>query len=291
MKSMTGFGRGDAARDGRKVAVECKSVNNRYLDCAVKLPRSLNFLEEDVKAAAGRYLSRGHLEVFIRYENVRSDAKTVIVDEALLSAYKAAIARVREETGWDAQMDASVVLKMPDVLRVEEAAEDEDEVRCLVIEAAETALAKLAEMREREGRRMGDDIAEKLAELEKCVIAAQERSPEVVRAHGEALQARIKEYLDTIPLDEAKLANELAFFTDKAAVDEEMARLHSHIAAMREFLASDVPVGRQMDFLTQELNREVNTLCSKANDGEMTRIGLAMKNIVEKIREQVQNIE
>lgn len=291
MKSMTGFGRGEVSRDGRTVSVEMKSVNNRYLDLSVRLPRSLNALEEAVKAAVSARVSRGHVDLFIRYENTRGDAKTVTVDEALLAAYRKALSEVERQTGWVREMDPAVALKLPDVLRVEEAPEDEEAVKPLLLEALGLALDQLTDMRAREGQRLAADIGEKLDELSRCVEAAKARSPLVVSAHAEALRARIAELLAEIPIDEARMANEIAFYTDKAAVDEEMTRLASHIAQMREYLATDAPVGRQMDFLTQELNREVNTLCSKSNDTEMTRIGLEGKNIVEKIREQVQNIE
>jgi len=288
---MTGFGRGEISRDGRTVSVEMKSVNNRYLDLSVRLPHSMNPLEEAVKSAVSSRIARGHVDVFIRYQNTRSDAKSITIDKALLDAYRHAFSEVELQTGWNGEMEPSVALKLPDVLRVEEAPEDEEALKALLLEALNTAIDQLIDMRTREGARMASDIGEKLDELAQCVDAAKERSPQVVQAHADALRSRIQELLAEIPIDEARMANEIAIYVDKAAVDEEMARLESHITQMREYLGSDVPVGRQMDFLTQELNREVNTLCSKANDAEMTRIGLAGKNIVEKIREQVQNIE
>ncbi len=291
MKSMTGFGRGEISRDGRTVSVEMKSVNNRYLDLSVRLPHSLSALEEAVKTAVSSRISRGHVDIFVRYENTRSDARSVKVDAALLEAYRSAFSEVARRTGWNGEIDPSVVIGLPDVLRTEEAPEDEDALKALLLEAVGSALDRLTEMRAREGERLASDISGKLDELSGCVEAAKARSPEVVSAHAEALRARIRELLAEIPIDEARMANEIAIYTDKAAVDEEMTRLASHIAQMREYLTLDAPVGRQMDFLTQELNREVNTLCSKANDAEMTRIGLAGKNTVEKIREQVQNIE
>lgn len=291
MRSMTGFGRGEVTRDGRTLSIECKSVNNRYLDVAVRTPRSLSFLEEILKSAAGRWTARGHMDIFVRYENSRSDAKTIRVDEGLLMAYADALERVSRATGWKNDLSSEMAARLPDVFSVQEAAEDEDALARLAEEVADKALSQLCAMREREGERMKEDILGRLAELEEAVDQSKARAPAAVEAHQQALTERIRELLGETPLDETRLLNEIAFFSDKAAVDEETARLYSHIAQMRELMEDEKPVGRQMDFLTQELNREVNTLCSKANDMEMTKIGLSMKNTVEKIREQVQNIE
>jgi len=291
MRSMTGFGRGEATRDGRTVSIECKSVNNRYLDISVRTPRSLSFLEEALKNAVGRFTARGHMDVFVRYDNARGDAKTVRVDEGLLSAYAEALERVSRATGWKGDIPSELAARLPDVFTVQEAAEDEEALTRIAQDAVEAALSQLTGMRAREGERMKADILGRLVELEEAVDQAKVRAPAAIEAHRLALTERIREILGETPLDEARLLNEIAFFSDKAAVDEETARLFSHIAQMRELMEDEKPVGRQMDFLTQELNREVNTLCSKANDMEMTRIGLSMKNTVEKIREQVQNIE
>lgn len=293
MYSMTGFGRCELELDGRKISLELKSVNHRYLDINVRLPRSISYIEEVVKGALKERLNRGHVDVYIYYQNLRDDSKEVTVDEALLKSYHDVLQKIHAETGAANDISATSLARMPDVLSVQNVDEDEEAVIELTKTAVHKALDGLIAMREREGIKMAEDIMEKAAAMEKLVAVVSERSPLVVTEYRDKLRARIADLMkdSTATLDENKLANEVTFFADRCSIAEEITRLNCHLEQLEQILKEEGAIGRRLDFLVQEMNREVNTICSKANDITITNAGLKLKNEVEKIREQVQNLE
>ena len=291
MYSMTGYGKGAASGDGREITVELKSVNHRYLDVGMRLPRHLSFLEDGVRSALGTRLSRGHVDVFINYRNLRSDARAVEIDMPLLSAFVTAARSANESLLLNDDLSLSNALRLPDVTNIREADEDTDAVLSLLQSAMDSAIDVLLAMREQEGERMRaylSDCADTVLSLTERIAS---RAPIVVEEYRSKLDERIQSLLGTVEVDRTRLATEVAIFADKASIDEEISRLHSHIAQMRTLLEADEPVGRKLDFVVQEMNREFNTIGSKANDGELTTLVLSGKAEIEKIREQVQNIE
>jgi len=289
--SMTGFGRCELEENGRRITVELKSVNNRYLDANIRMPRVLNLLEEAVRSRIKERLARGRVDVFIHYENLREDSKTAQVDVALLRGYMKALEVIGEESSLANNVTLADLMRLPELVTLTTASEDMDAVTDLLNRALDGALDQMVEMRTIEGAKMQADIEEKLASVESTLEKVYERAPQVAEEYRARLAARLEELLGNIPLDEARLANEAAIFSDRCSIAEELARLTSHIAHTRLILEEKEPVGRKLDFIVQEFNREVNTICSKANDLVVTNCGLTMKNDIEKIREQVQNIE
>lgn len=289
-QSMTGYGRCTLAQDGREVTIELKSVNHRFLDLAFRMPRSFAFLENDMRAHISNKLARGHVDIFVTYKNSRDDARKVTLDSALLGEYLTTL----RQGGIDHMLDDNLrlrdVLSMQDVLTVEEADEDQQALSALTLSALDTALDSLCAMRRREGEAMRGDVETRLDTLERTAHAIDERAPQWLEEYRQRLRARIEEICQ-MQLDEARLTQEVALAADKAAVDEETVRLHSHIAQMRDLLKQSEPAGRKLDFLVQEMNREVNTTGSKSSDLILTGMVVDAKAELEKIREQIQNIE
>ena len=291
MRSMTGYGRASLERDGRELTLELKTVNHRFLDLNIRLPRALLFLEDGLRKGLNARLSRGHVDVFINYRNVREDAREVTLDGALLKAY----ARAMDEAallvpGVKDDRALTRLVSMPDVLTVAERSEDQESVTALCADALNLACDALEQMREREGESIGRDLAAKVDNLERIAGEIAGRAPGVVKDYQQRLNERIAELLQSPP-DPQRLAQEVAIFADRAAIDEELVRLSSHFAQFRHLLAASEPVGRKLDFLVQEMNREVNTIGSKASDLEIGKRVVEAKAEIEKIREQVQNIE
>lgn len=289
-QSMTGYGRCTLAQDGREVTIELKSVNHRFLDLAFRMPRSFVFLENDMRAHISNKLARGHVDIFVTYKNSRDDARKVTLDSALLGEYLTTL----RQGGIDHMLDDNLrlrdVLSMQDVLTVEEADEDQQALSALTMSALDTALDSLCAMRRREGEAMRGDVETRLDTLERTAHAIDERAPQWLEEYRQRLRARIEEICQ-MQLDEARLTQEVALVADKAAVDEETVRLRSHIAQMRDLLKQSEPAGRKLDFLVQEMNREVNTTGSKSSDLILTGMVVDAKAELEKIREQIQNIE
>ena len=289
-QSMTGYGRCTLAQDGREVTIELKSVNHRFLDLAFRMPRSFAFLENDMRAHISNKLARGHVDIFVTYKNSRDDARKVTLDSALLGEYLTTL----RQGGIDHMLDDNLrlrdVLSMQDVLTVEEADEDQQALSALPLSALDTALDSLCAMRRREGEAMRGDVETRLDTLERTAHAIDERAPQWLEEYRQRLRARIEEICQ-MQLDEARLTQEVALAADKAAVDEETVRLRSHIAQMRDLLKQSEPAGRKLDFLVQEMNREVNTTGSKSSDLILTGMVVDAKAELEKIREQIQNIE
>ena len=289
-QSMTGYGRCTLAQDGREVTIELKSVNHRFLDLAFRMPRSFAILENDMRAHISNKLARGHVDIFVTYKNSRDDARKVTLDSALLGEYLTTL----RQGGIDHMLDDNLrlrdVLSMQDVLTVEEADEDQQALSALTLSALDTALDSLCAMRRREGEAMRGDVETRLDTLERTAHAIDERAPQWLEEYRQRLRARIEEICQ-MQLDEARLTQEVALAADKAAVDEETVRLRSHIAQMRDLLKQSEPAGRKLDFLVQEMNREVNTTGSKSSDLILTGMVVDAKAELEKIREQIQNIE
>ena len=291
MYSMTGYGRGTASLDGRELTIELKSVNNRFLDIGMKLPRQLSFLEDTLRKLLNDGLNRGHVDVFVNYRNLRSDAKTVRVDEALLKAYLTSARESAKALDLVDDLTLSRALTLPDVTTILPADEDQQALLELGRSVMTEAITNLKDMRRKEGERLKLDFSARMDTMTGYAQSIERRAPAVVEEYRAKLTARIEELLGETEVDRARLATEVAIFADRAAIDEEIVRLNTHLIHFRELLEADEPVGRKMDFLVQEMNRECNTIGSKANDAELTSIVLLCKAEIEKLREQIQNIE
>ncbi len=291
MHSMTGYGRMSVERDGRQLTVELKSVNHRFLDLSFRMPRSFNFLEDSARKLIGEYLSRGHVDLFATYRNTREDSRRVEADQALLAAYMTALDNIAETTGLADDRTLSLATRLPDVLTVAEAEEDQDALRELMREALTGALEQMQAMRAKEGEALKSDISSRIDTLEKMTGEIEARYPETVAEYQQKLKARVEELLGGAAMDEQRLMQEVAVMADRSAIAEETVRLHSHFAQVRGFMEAGEPVGRKLDFIVQELNREVNTISSKSQDVPITRLVVEAKAEIEKIREQVQNVE
>ena len=289
--SMTGFGRAGAAADGREVTVELKSVNHRYLDLSFRMPRSVSFLEDALRARLGELLSRGHVDLYLDYKNNRGEAGCVVVDERLLGAYLEAARAAAATYGLVDDITLSAAMRLPDVFDVKKAEEDRESVTALALTALADAAAQLKKTRAEEGARLARDLAQRLDTIEQLAAAIALRAPEVVADYRARLEERVAAVLASVEVDRQRLATEVALFADRASIDEELVRLKSHIVQMRGLLNSEDAVGRRLDFVVQELNREFNTIGSKANDAEISQNVILGKAEIEKIREQVQNIE
>lgn len=287
---MTGYGRCQIEEDGREMTVEIKSVNHRFLDISCRLPRHLSFLDDAVRKGVGAGLARGHVDVFVSYVNHREDAREVVVDTALAAAYANAFEALAAKLGKENNLSVVDYSRLPDVLRVEEREEDQNVVRALFERALGGAIDSLSRMREDEGTSMRLDILEKLDNIEGIRNQIAERAPLVVTEYRDKLHQRIAQ-LAQGEIDEMRLITEVAIFADRAAIDEELVRLVSHIAQIRAAAQLKEPVGRKLDFLVQELNREINTIGSKAGDSAIAQLVVQAKGEIEKLREQVQNIE
>lgn len=289
--SMTGFGRATAEEDGRKLTVELKSVNHRYLDLSFRMSKHIAFVEDALRAYIGSQISRGHLEVTVSYRNYRNDARIVTVDTALLAAYLCSARAACSELDISDDLTLSSALRLPDVTTITEEDEDREAVTRLALIAIENALCELKSMRKAEGARLSDSLEHCIKNVEQIEKVIEDRSPAVVEEYREKLQDRIAMLLGDVKLDEARLAVEVAIFADKASIHEEIDRIKSHIKEFYGMLLSSVPVGRRLDFLVQELNREFNTIGSKANDSGIAANVIMAKAEIEKLREQIQNIE
>lgn len=291
IKSMTGYGRAQAAVDGLNITVELKSVNNRYFDFSSRIPRNYGFLEEKLKKLFMASLSRGKLECYVTVEALEESDTVIEVNKPLLKSYLDAYKTIEEEFGIENDIEVSDVVKVPDVLLVRKQAADEEKIWNAVSEVASQALDSFIAMRLAEGERLAEDISSRLDLILENVAFVEQRSPETVKEYNEKLIARINELIADAHIDEQRILTEAAIFADKVAVAEETVRLRSHIDQMRLFLKAEEAIGKKMDFLVQEMNREANTIGSKASDVEIAGKVVNIKAEIEKIREQVQNIE
>ena len=291
IRSMTGFGRDHRIIDGREYLIEIRSVNSRYYEFNAKLPRQYMFLEEKLKSLVKAGISRGKVEVSLSIYNIGTSETSVTVNEGVVENYLNVLRAAGEKFGLTDDLTVSTIFRMTDAFSVVRAEADEDKIWAAVKETAEAALAKFIAMRETEGAKMKDDILEKLSNIEKMTEKVCEYAPETVTAYRERLFAKMQEILENKQIDEQRILLEAGIYAEKIAVDEETVRLKSHFVQFRDMMNSDEPIGRKLDFLVQEINREVNTTGSKAQDLRVTRLVVDMKSEIEKIREQIQNIE
>lgn len=291
IKSMTGFGRGHEVLNGRDITVEIRAVNHRYYEFSCRIPRSMGFAEEKLKKLLAGSISRGKVEVSVLVYNTSVNDEKVTVNKEVIREYIEALRSVRDEFSLSDDLSLSTVLKMPDAFTVVKEDVDEEQLWADVKQVTEQALARFIAMREAEGERMKADFLSRLDAIEGWVGVIESRSPKLVEEYRKRLFDKMSEVLEGKSIDEGRILLEAGIFSEKTAVDEETVRLRSHIAQFRAMLESEEPVGRKLDFLVQEMNRETNTIGSKVQDIEVTKIVVDQKSEIEKIREQVQNIE
>ena len=289
MNSMTGYGKGVAESAGRKVGVEIKSVNHRFLDMNIKLPRTLGFAEDIIRSEVKGAIARGHLDIYVNYE--RESGGKISMDEQLARDYCTMAAKAAMKFSITNDLSVSALFRMPEVVVVKEEDEDEEAVGKLVEQAVREALNGLSVMRAKEGEMLMRDFSEKLANISAFVDEVEKLAPVTVEEHKNRMRERITEMLGDVAFDEARLMNEAAFFADKVAVDEEIARLRSHIAHFGDICRAEGALGKKLDFIVQEMNRETNTIGSKCSDSKIAQCVISAKCEIEKVREQVQNVE
>ena len=291
IKSMTGFGRAEAVSRERKVSVELKSVNHRYLDLNIKMPKRLSYFEGEIRNVMKTYIRRGKVDVFITYEDYTMGGMALKYNAELAKEYLGYLNQMSEELGIENDIRVSTLSRYPDVFTMEEQAPDEEELWYFLEGPLHEACRIFVETRQREGANLKQDLLGKLDGLEAKVDIVEKRSPEVVKAYREKLEAKMHELLEDNQIDDSRIAAEVILFSDKICNDEETVRLRSHIHGMRKILDENEGVGRKMDFMAQEMNREANTILSKSNDLIVSNAAIDLKTEIEKIREQIQNIE
>ena len=291
IKSMTGFGRAEVITKEQKITVELKSVNHRYLDLSIKMPRKLVFLEGAIRNLMKTYMQRGKVDVFITYEDYTLSCGALKYNKELAGEYLAYIRQMAEEFGLENDVKAGALSRYPDVLTMEEQSVDEDALWAVLEAPLREACEKFAQSRAREGENLKNDLIAKLDALDEKVSQVEARSPEVVDSYREKLEAKVHELLEDSQIEDSRIAAEVVLFSDKICNDEETVRLHSHIQGMKKMLEEKEGIGRKLDFMAQEMNREANTILSKSSDLIISNIAIDLKTEIEKIREQVQNVE
>ena len=288
---MTGYGRAQGTFSGGEISVEIKSVNNRYLDCGVKLPRVYAFIEDSVKALVQKHISRGKVDVFITINSSGADNVKISVNGPVVEGYLKALKQIASDYGVVDDISVNTLTRFNDVFLVEKQEEDEDEVKNAILGVVTEALEAFGAMREKEGNALKENLLQKADDILALVAQVEERSPVTVEAYRARLLAKMQEVLENTKIDEARIVQEAAIYADKVAVDEETVRLRSHVDQLKSMLAEGGVIGRKLDFLMQEMNREANTIGSKGNDVQQARTVVNIKSELEKIREQIQNIE
>lgn len=291
IQSMTGFGRGEAANEKYKVTIEMKSVNHRYLDLSVRLPRKLNFYEPAIRNQVKEFAKRGKIDIFVSIEQLQENAESIQYNPQIAAAYLSGISQMADEFSIDGTIQAYQLARFPDVFTKAEEDDNEEEWIPIVTQALRDACEKFAESRRIEGEKLAKDLSEKLDHISDLVDKIETRSPQIVEEYRKKITEKVEQLLGDTQIDENLLATEVVMFSDKICVDEEMVRLRTHVEHVKETLAVGENIGRKLDFLIQEMNREANTTLSKANDSEVSEYGIDLKTEIEKIREQIQNIE
>lgn len=291
IKSMTGFGRFETVTDEYKISVEMKAVNHRYLDLSIKMPKKFNFFEAGIRNLLKKYIQRGKVDVFITYEDYTETKVCLKYNSALAAEYMDYFARMEEQFHIPNDVTVSALSKCPEVLTMEEVPEDEEHMWKLLSETIEEAARRFVDTRVTEGEHLKTDLMGKLEYMTGLVEFIEERSPRIIEEYRAKLEDKVKELLATAAIDEARIATEVTIFADKICVDEETVRLRSHIENTKAELSAGGSIGRKLDFIAQEMNREANTILSKANDLEVSDKAIALKTEIEKVREQIQNIE
>ena len=288
---MTGFGRCEVSEGDRKITVEMKSVNHRYLDVSMKMPKKLNYFDSVIRGILKGYIQRGKVDVYVTYEDLSESNVALAYNAKIAAQYVDYFHQMEEQFGLKNDMQVSVLARCPEVLVMEEQKEDEEEMCHLLEEAVHGACRRFVETRIREGEALRSDLLEKLDEMLETVAYIEERSPQILAEYRQKLEMKVKELFADAQIDESRLATEVTIFADKICVDEEIVRLRSHVEAMKAALENEEGVGRKLDFIAQEMNREANTTLSKANDLEISNRAIDLKTAIEKVREQIQNIE
>lgn len=291
IQSMTGFGRGEAANEKYKVTIEMKSVNHRYLDLSIRLPRKLNFYEPAIRNQVKEFAKRGKIDIFVSMEQLQENAESIQYNPQIAAAYLSGISQMADEFSIDGTIQAYQLARFPDVFTKAEEDDNEEEWIPIVTQALRDACEKFAESRRIEGEKLAKDLSEKLDHISDLVDKIETRSPQIVEEYRKKITEKVEQLLGDTQIDENLLATEIVMFSDKICVDEEMVRLRTHVEHVKETLAVGENIGRKLDFLIQEMNREANTTLSKANDSEVSEYGIDLKTEIEKIREQIQNIE
>ncbi len=291
IKSMTGFGRCEIAENNRKFTVEMKSVNHRYLDVNIKMPKKLNFFESAIRSELKNYISRGKVDIFISYEDFSENISSVRYNKELAEEYLKYLRQMAQDFGLDNDIRVSTLSKYPEVFTMEEQNIDEEELWKELQKAVQGASEMFVQTRIVEGEHLRDDLIDKLDGMLKLVDFISERSPKIIAEYKEKLEEKVRELLADTAVDEARLLTEVTIFADKVCVDEELVRLRSHIETTKNTLISGGSIGRKLDFIAQEMNREANTILSKSNDLEISNCAIELKTEIEKVREQIQNIE
>ena len=291
VRSMTGFGRGEAGDESKKVIVEMKSVNHRYLDLNIKLPRKLNPFEADVRTYLKSQIVRGKVDVYITLETSAEESHVLRYNAKLAQMYVDNLKAMAEEFDLDYDLKATHLSRYPDVFEMEEAPENEDELQNLLMEALRIATEQFTENRQNEGTRLQADLLAKMDEMSGYVTILEERSPQIIEEYRSRLKTKVSDLLQEGHIDENRIAAEIVLYADKVCIDEEIVRLRSHVEETRHVLQEDIEVGRKLDFIAQEMNRESNTILSKSTDVAIAGIGISLKTLIEKVREQIQNLE
>lgn len=291
ISSMTGYGRYEIQENERKVLVEISSVNHRYLDLNIRMPRVLMHLEDEIRKILKEKVARGKVEVSLTYQSTSKEDIDIVVNTALAEVYLEGLRKMGSQFGLEDDLKLSALMNVNDLMTFQKKATDEEEVSKIIYKGISGALVNFIQMRMNEGMALKEDILMKSKKLSQMIETIELRSPEVVKGYQQRLENRLGQLLQEAPIDESRIATEIALFADKCAIDEEITRLKSHIKQLEEILTEGGVVGRKLDFLMQEMNREANTIGSKANDYEITTNVVALKTEIEKIREQVQNIE
>lgn len=291
IKSMTGFGRCEVLKDERKFTVELKSVNHRYLDVNIRMPKKLNFFETSIRTLLKSYAARGKVDIFITCEDLSQSQVSVKYNPALAAEYLEYFRQMEEEFGLENDVRVSTLSRFPEVFTMEEQSEDEEKLWSGLKEALEGAFTQFVETRTAEGENLKQDILAKLEYLNEQVAFIEDRSPQIVAEYRARLEEKVKELLADTQIEESRIAAEVVLFADKICTDEEVVRLKSHIQHMKNTLEEKEGIGRKLDFIAQEMNREANTILSKANDIQVSDYAISLKTEIEKIREQIQNIE
>ena len=291
LKSMTGFGRCEIANEQQKITVEMKAVNHRYCDINIKMPKKLSIFEAGMRNLLKKYIQRGKVDVFISYEDYTENNMVLKYNEELAAEYIEVLKRMSERFGIENDVHTSSLSRYPDVLSLEEQAVDTDELWSVIESALNQACQQFVETRVVEGENLKNDLISKLDAMLVDVAYIEARSPEILTEHRQRLEAKVRELLGDSTIDESRIITETTIFADKICVDEEIVRLRSHIASTRQALIDGGSIGRKLDFIAQEMNREANTILSKANDLEVANHAINLKTEIEKVREQIQNIE
>ena len=291
VRSMTGYGKGIAENEEARVTIEMKSVNHRYLDLNIKLPKKLNFLESQIRNKISESIFRGKVDLYITLNEHADASCKVSINDVIAKEYLDSISAMSAKLGIDNDMKASSIVRLPDVIELEEVDSDEDNLKELVFAALSDCINQFVEARIAEGARLEKDLLSKMDEMLALVDKLEARSPQIIEEYKTRLTTKIHELLEDTKIDENRIAQEVTIYADKVCIDEEMVRLKSHVAETRSVFDLDKEVGRKLDFLAQELNREANTILSKSTDVEIADIGITLKTLIEKVREQIQNIE